>query len=99
MIEYSNSNGVYSVSYQELREEYLRFTSMGDSDFLENLPAAMHFAVFCAWFKELPTQHICADDGIIHELAHLMHIGIEDPCMVDQLPRIRKAFEEVLELK
>lgn len=101
MIRYqTETNGNYSISYQELREEYNRFKTMPDLEFFDkkNLPAVLHFAVVCCWFKELSTQHTCADDGIIHELAHALHIGMDDPCMHDAPERIRKMFNEQLEL-
>lgn len=97
MIEYRNSEGLFSVSYSDLQQEFVRYREMSDEMFKDNLAGAIHFAVFVCWFKELQTQHTCADDGIIHQLVHLLHIG-DDMCMHGKLPGIRKLFNEQLEL-
>lgn len=64
----------FSISYQELREEYYRFSQMPDEEFLKNLAAAAHLACVICFFKEVPTYVCLCDKGVIHELIHLMHI-------------------------
>lgn len=56
-------------------------------EFMDRLPEAIHLACIISWFKELPTQQVLSDYGIIHQLAHLMHIPDE--------PQISK--EEIFE--
>lgn len=93
----TESGKKYGVSYQELREEYHRYRSMTDSQFLKNLVPALHFAIFVSWYKELG-MHVLADEGIVHELAHLLHIG-KDPIIMNKLREIRRSFDDQLELK
>jgi len=64
--------GKYSFSYQWLRDDYLRFTMMSDEEFLADLIHILHFTVFVCYIKEMQTQWVLADTGIVHELVHLL---------------------------
>ncbi|WDG52481.1 hypothetical protein [Pseudomonas chlororaphis] len=87
----------YSASYQDLREEYTRFAGMTDKRFLKELPAALHFAVFVCWFKELPSSIVLSDEGIVHQLAHLIQLKGE-PLVMTRLGEIRELFNKQLQL-
>lgn len=87
----------YSASYQDLREEHARFAGMTDKRFLKELPAALHFAVFVCWFKELPSSQVLSDEGIVHQLAHLIHLKGE-PLVMGRLSEIRELFNKQLQL-
>jgi hypothetical protein len=87
----------YSASYQDLREEHARFTGMTDKRFLKELPAALHFAVFVCWFKELPASVVLSDEGIVHQLAHLIHLK-DEPLLMTRLGEIREQFNKQLQL-
>ncbi|WDH37428.1 hypothetical protein [Pseudomonas chlororaphis] len=87
----------YSASYQDLREEHARFTGMTDKRFLKELPAALHFAVFVCRFKELPASVVLSDEGIVHQLAHLIHLRGE-PLVTARLGEIRELFNKQLQL-
>lgn len=65
-------SGKYGFSYQQLRDDYLRYVMMSDDEFLGNLLDILHFAVFVCYVKEMSGQWILADTGIIHELVHLL---------------------------
>lgn len=95
MIEYIVDNHKYSLSYSELKEEYQRFVAMKDKEFLANLPAALHLACVICWLKEVPTYVVLGDRGIIHELAHEIHIGRAN---TTALKEIRKSFKLWLKL-
>lgn len=71
-IEYLSEGVKFSLSYQDLREHYLNFCDMSDSDFLKNLPDALHLACVICFLKETPTYVCLTDRGIIHELVHLL---------------------------
>lgn len=73
-MDYLIGDNRYSASYQDLREEHARYGQMTDKRFLKELSGAMHFAVFVCWFKELPTSQVLSDEGIVHLLAHLIHL-------------------------
>ncbi|QLL15484.1 hypothetical protein [Pseudomonas chlororaphis] len=87
----------YSASYRELREEHARFVGMTDKRFLKELPAALHFAVFVCWLKELPSSVVLSDEGIVHQLAHLIHLKGE-PLVMTRLGEIRELFNKQLQL-
>jgi len=71
-IKYLSEGSQFSLSYRELREHYLKFCEMSDSDFLKNLPDAIHLACIICFLKEVPTYVCLTDKGIIHELVHLL---------------------------
>ncbi|KAA5840200.1 hypothetical protein F2A38_19410 [Pseudomonas chlororaphis] len=96
-MEYLIGNNHYSASYQDLREEHARFAGMTDKRFLKELPGALHFAVFVCWFKELPTSQVLSDEGIVHQLAHLIHLKAE-PLVMGRLGEIRDLFDQQLRL-
>lgn len=91
--------GKYGFSYQQLRDDYLRFVMMSDDEFLGNLLDILHFACFVCYIKENSTQSVLADTGVIHELIHLLMeernhaAGKEHPEVTDTpLDRIRDLF-------
>jgi hypothetical protein len=96
-MDYIISGNHYSASYQDLREEHARFAGMTDKRFLKELPAALHFAVFVCWFKELPSSQVLSDEGIVHQLAHLIHLKGE-PLVMARLGEIRELFNKQLQL-
>jgi len=85
----------YSLSYSELRDKYMEMIHLSDEEFLQRIPEAAHLACIICYLKETPLEHCLSDMGVIHELIHLMHIK-EDT--LQDLPRIRLIFKEVLEL-
>ena len=85
----------YHLSYTELRDKYREMRELSDEEFLDKIPEAMHLACVICYLKETPLQHCLSDMGVIHELAHLIHIK-EDT--IADLPRIRATFDHVLEL-
>lgn len=85
----------YSISYSALKEQYIIHKEMSDDEFLANLPSALHTACIISWFKELPAIATLSDIGIVHELAHLLHLG---PSELVQLSEIRKLFNTTLKL-
>lgn len=95
----SNLSGLYSFSYQELRDDYRRFYLMSDDEFLGNLLDILHFTVYVSYIKEGQARWLLADNGIIHELVHLLmeernraH-GYDKPRVTDtSLEKIRDLF-------
>ena len=62
----------YSVSYNELKEEYEKILLYSDTQFLENIVEVLHTTCIIAYFKELPNICLVSDEGIIHLLIHLL---------------------------
>ena len=99
MITYDPENGTnsnYVISYQSLREDYTRYIQMSDGDFRTELVKALHFACVVCWFKELQTQWLLGDTGLIHELVHLLE-GFYDGNDA-QFRKIREQFAEQCKL-
>lgn len=90
-IEYLVGDKKYLLSYVELRQKYIEFCDMTDMQFLKNISSALHLACVICWLTERPGYVVLADDGIIHELCHL--IDIPDGC---DLTAVRKLFKEQL---
>ncbi len=93
MIEYNLSDRKYLLSYQHLREQYLTFVALSDKEFKKRLPEALHLACVICFLKEIPTYVCLADIGIIHELAHEIHIKDEN---TTPFKDIRKLFKSQL---
>ena len=89
----------YGFSYRESKEEYRRYIAMSDEEFFQHdtLIAALHFATFIGWVKELPNEVLLSDVGLIHLLVHQLHIG-DDPCVQAERELVRERFKQLLEL-
>jgi hypothetical protein len=85
----------FGLSYSELREDYHRYRTMSDEEFVkpETLLNAMHFCCVVAYFKELGNEATVSDKGVIHELIHLC-LGQN----TRSLREIREQFAVVMEL-
>lgn len=92
---YLVNNNKYSLSYQELKEQYLIFCDILDNEFLDNLPQALHIACMICYLKEINTENCLSDEGIIHQLIHLL--DIPDESIID-IKKIRQLFKEQLKL-
>ena len=94
-MEYLVNNTKYSFSYKELKQTHLRFCDMDDAEFRDNLPDALHLACVICFLKETPTYICLSDEGIIHQLTHLV-AGNEGPSV--KFKPIRELFKQQLEL-
>ena len=92
--------GMATVSYSGLRSDFNRYTAMTDDEFMASAHTALHFAIFCSWFKESTSQQVLADDGVIHELYHLLaeREGWAVEGVRKRLGEIRRVFERDLRL-
>jgi len=94
-MEYLGQHGrKYILSYQSLREDYERFCAMTDDEFRQAVGDALHFACVVGHLKEIG-QSALADDGVIHQLVHLLVIPHEP--LID-IREIRQQFAEILKL-
>lgn len=92
-MDYHVNGKTYVLRYQDLRQEYLRHCAMSDKEFVANLPSALHLACIICYLKETPTHLCLSDEGIIHQLTHLLHIG---DCPLIRLRPIRAQFKREL---
>lgn len=97
MVDYRVDKSHYSFSYQELREDYLRFKAMTDAAFVANLVKILHFACFVCFLKDIPTEAILSDKGVIHEFVHILNQETQIDAL-NNLAEIREKFNKICEL-
>ena len=90
-----NNKRSFAFSYQELKQDYEKFNSMSNEDFLKNLPEILHFTCFICYLKEIPTSCCLSDIGILHELIHLLN-NIE--LTNYSLDKVRENWNNILKL-
>lgn len=93
-MEYLVGGKKFSYSYRELKERYLKYVDYTDGMFLANIKEILHFVVFVSYLKEIDSRVLLIDDGLIHELVHLLN-GVET---VENLEDIRYNFKELMKL-
>lgn len=96
MISYHPNNhpvGSYVLSYASVRADYLRFKKMSDTEFKKHISEVLHYACFICFVKEKRSEHVLCDNGVIHELVHVL-------CRVKgaSLKRARALFDKECEL-
>lgn len=92
-MEYIVDGSKYYLSYQQLKELYCEFCEKTNEEFVSSLPQAIHLACIICYLKEIPAYVCLSDKGIVHELAHMMHIPESTDIM-----SVRKLFKSQLEL-
>lgn len=93
-MEYLAGDKRFSFSYKELKEKYLEYVDYTDEMFLANIKEILHFVAFVSYLKEIDSKSLLADDGLIHELVHLLN----DVETVENLEDIRNNFKELMKL-
>lgn len=83
----------FVYSPEELERYYEKFKNYSDQEFIDNIVDVLHFATYVCWLKEIPGDVCLADDGIIHELVHLIKPETRSDTELD---RIRDDFNEKL---
>lgn len=96
-IEYRVDNVRYTLSYSQLKSEHEKLCSLSDEEFRRKLPEAIHLACIISYLKELPSDVILSDRGVIHLLAHQLHIP-EDFEVLSEFSEMREKFKSVLAL-
>lgn len=77
----------FIFDYQQVKERYEEYASLGDKEFMERLPEIIHSACFISYIKGFGNE-VLSDVGIVHELAHLLHLPNDY-----SLKKIRKKFK------
>lgn len=72
MDSYTRDGKNFAFSYKELKAQYEAYELLTDEQFMADLPNILHFVVFVCWFKQLRAKDVLADDGLVHELVHLI---------------------------
>ena len=94
MIHYTLEGKKFDFKYQELKAKYQAFIEYDDVMFLDQIVDATHLAIMICFIKQLKTEIVLSDVGIIHELVHLMKEGTT----TTPLKEIRELFKEQLKL-
>jgi hypothetical protein len=71
-MEYIIDGKRFKLSYSELKEEYYKYASMCNEDFIANASKVLHLVCIIAYLKEIPNYLLLADTGLIHELSHII---------------------------
>lgn len=92
-VEYKINNKNFLFDYKTVKKEYNRFKEMDDKSFLINIVDALHFACYVSWIKNTPTKETLSDQGLIHQLVHLLKESTAD-CV--NLKELRVLFNKNL---
>ena len=90
---YKVGNREFVYDHKSLQYAFSTYRGCTNEEFLENIVDILHFAVYMCWLKEIPSDECLADDGIIHELVHLLQ---ENTIKNSNLENIRKKFNKTL---
>lgn len=100
-IHYTSGGRSFSISYKELKANQEELALTTDEDFAKRLTEVLHISCVIAWFKELPVDITLSDTGLIHELAHLLHLGSDDLRVLassETFRNVREMFKTHLKL-
>lgn len=90
----------YILSYSDLKTDYLDYVSMPDDQFFNDIPKVLHFVCVVSYLKEIPSNILVSDEGIIHQLVHLLDGTSNDTNFnVERVKRrIRRDFKVLFKL-
>lgn len=91
--EYKVGERTFLFDEVHLRNSYKKYKNYSDVEFLNNIVDILHFTVYVCWLKEVPSDKCLADDGIVHEIVHLLQ---ENTIKHSNLQEIRKNFNKNL---
>lgn len=91
--EYSIGGTKYVFDKKRLKHLYNKYINYSDQEFIDNAVDILHFACYMSWLKEIDTDTLLADDGLIHELVHLLKQGTRSCVNIETL---REKFDELL---
>lgn len=91
--EYKVGDRTFVYDKKSLSQSFDLYSSYTDLEFLENIVDILHYAVYACWVKEISSDDCLADDGIVHELVHLLQKNTIDH---SNLQEIRKKFNKTL---
>lgn len=83
--------GKYGFKYSEIKRDYDYFKGLSDKEFKKKIVSALHFTVFVCYVKEISSDDCLSDEGIVHQMVHLIQ-GI------GSLKKVRKQFNSELKI-
>ncbi len=93
--KYKIENTEYSYDIKNLRHLYRQFIRYDDEIFIEKIADVLHFACYVSWVKEIHSDELLSDKGLIHELVHLLKPATRP---YSDIKEIRIKFEKLLVL-
>jgi len=96
-LDYLIENHRYVLEYSKLKEDFERYHAMHDEEFLNNLIPVLHFVCVVSYLKETPGQVLTNDEGLIHQLVHLLDEQTK-PDALHELRAIRMRFDSLCRL-
>lgn len=100
-MEYLVNGHKYSFSYEELKIDYQEFLEMDDEKFYSDIPRLLHFICIVCYIKETPAYVLLDDEGLIHQLIHMLDDNTKDEPLVNNpsvKAEIRQTFKVLCEL-
>jgi len=91
--EYKVGETNYIYDKKNLKRLYTKYINCSDQEFVDNAVDILHFACYVSWLKEIDTDTLLADDGLIHELVHLLKQGTRNCVNIETL---REKFDNLL---
>jgi hypothetical protein len=71
-MEYILDNSKFKLSYKELKELYVKYSSMCEEDFSKNIANVLHLVCIIGYLKEIDSSLLLCDSCLIHELSHIL---------------------------
>ena len=87
----------YYFKYSDLVGLFSKYEQYTDSEFIDNIVEILHFACFVSYMKGLSLEETLSDEGIVHELVHILHIG-DEPTISSKITEIRNKFNKLLKI-
>lgn len=91
--EYKVGDKTFLYDKKSLTQSFKLYSSYTDLEFLENIVDILHYAVYVCWIKEISSDECLGDDGIVHELVHLLQ---KNTIGHSNLQKIRNKFNKTL---
>ena len=91
--EYKVGDTNYVFDKKRLKRLYTRYINYSDQEFEDDVIDILHFTCYVSWLKEIDHNQLLADDGLIHELVHLLKQSTRNYVNIEKL---REKFDKLL---
>lgn len=91
--EYKVGDTEYVFDKKRLKRLYTTYINYSNQEFVDNIVDVLHFACYVSWLKEIDADTLLADDGLIHELVHLLKQNTRNYVNIETL---REKFDKLL---
>ena len=92
---YKVGNKEFLFDIKSLQYSFKQYKNYNDEEFLNDIENILHFAVYMCWLKEIPSDICLSDDGIVHQLVHLLKRSTKKH---SDIKEIRKNFNKFLKI-